>query len=245
MSQAPALVVVSATRGSAQAFADAPLSRSLARMGQCTPLALRLFADNRRPLGECYNEAIDEAPAGSVLVFVHDDVYIDDWMAGARVLEGLQRFDLLGVAGNARRQTGQVTWYMPPGQWRDGQWTVSGFDHPHLRGAIFHGQPGQGEPSNYGPAPAPVQLIDGVFMAARTDVLRQHRLRFDPALGFHFYDLDFCRSAEAAGLRLGVWPLAITHQSSGQSVQSPAWERSCRLYLQKHGELALFTGSNG
>ena len=75
--------------------------------------------------------------------------------------------------------------------------------------------------------------------------LRQHRLRFDPALGFHFYDLDFCRSAEAAGLRLGVWPLAITHQSSGQSVQSPAWERSCRLYLQKHGELALFTGSNG
>ena len=80
------LVFVTATRDSRSDFdRRSPLARSLPRMGQLTPLGLKLHADNRRPLADCYNEAIDEAADDDLLVFVHDDVSIDDWMAGAQI----------------------------------------------------------------------------------------------------------------------------------------------------------------
>lgn len=231
------LTFVSATRLGREAFeAQSPLSQSLQRLGQIATVRLRLFADNQRALGACYNEALDEAPAGACLVFVHDDVYIDDWFAGARVLQALERFDVVGVAGNTRRQPGQQTWYLQPGPVVDGLRSPGGFDHPHLSGAIAHGTRGQTHLSVYGPAPQPVQLLDGVFMAVRVDRLRERGVRFDPALAFHFYDLDFCRSAGQAGLSLGTWPIAITHASGGDSVFSPQWRQTCALYQAKYGE---------
>ena len=75
-----ALRFVTATRGSRAAFeANAPLCRSLARAAKYSALELRVFADNRRGLPELYNGEIDAAQADDTLVFVHDDVWIDDW----------------------------------------------------------------------------------------------------------------------------------------------------------------------
>jgi hypothetical protein len=62
-------------------------------------------------------------------------------------------------------------------------------------------------------------------------------VRFDAALGFHFYDLDFCRTATQAGLRLGVWPIAMTHFSIG-GYESDAWSATYQHYLAKWGEEA-------
>ena len=61
--------------------------------------ALRLFASNRKSLGSCYNTALDEAQPEDELVFVHDDVRIDDWMMPLRVREALNHFDVVGVGG--------------------------------------------------------------------------------------------------------------------------------------------------
>lgn len=76
-------------------------------------------------------------------------------------------------------------------------------------------------------------------MAVRARTLKDSGVRFDPALGFHFYDLDFCRAATAAGLRLGTWPIAISHRSAGESMQSQAWRDSRALYWRKHNENEL------
>ena len=69
--------------------------------------------------------------------------------------------------------------------------------------------------------------------AADSALLHKKGVRFDPRFQFHFYDLDFCRSAQAARLRLGTWPIALSHASHGTSIQSKAWERSRALYFQK------------
>jgi GT2 family glycosyltransferase len=55
---------------------------------------------------------------------------------------------------------------------------------------------------------------------------------FDTRFGFHFYDLDFCRTARAQGLRLGTWPIAITHQSGG-AFADPRWQSGLQIYLDK------------
>ena len=232
-----ALFVVTATRLRQVDFLDQSLlGRSLSGVSQLTPLGLRGFFENARPLGDCYNEVIDQAGGDDVLLFVHDDVYLNDWMLGWRVQEALLHFDVVGVVGNRRRQPGQETWYMQPSQMVNGVRTMTTFDSAYLSGAIAHGSPESWQLSNYGPVPQPVQLIDGVFMAAKAGRLKETGVRFDPALGFHLYDLDFCRSALKAGLSIGTWPMAITHASIGGSVQSNAWAESAAKYLAKWGD---------
>ena len=233
------LVLVCASRASQQAFpVQTLLGASLARLGEFMPFALRLFPNNSRALGACYNEALDAAAADDVLAFIHDDVRIDDWMLGQRLMDALSHFDVAGVAGNRRRQAGQFAWYLQPPVVADKGQLHAPWDSDHLSGAIVHtggahSQAGTDSVSVYGPSPAEVALLDGVLIAARVRTLRDSNLRFDASLGFHFYDLDFCRAARAAHLRLGTWPIALSHASNGASIQSTAWERSRALYFQK------------
>lgn len=223
------LTLVSATRLSEQAFHRVSLlGPCMPRLGEFGPVALRLAHGNTRPLAEVYNEAIEAAAPDDVLVFVHDDVRVDDWMLGQRLQEALQHFDLVGVAGNTRVQDHQVAWYLQPE--RPG--VPSPWDREHLSGAIGHGAP-RGRLSVYGPAPQEVRLLDGVFLAARAGVLKRSGVRFDPALAFHFYDLDFSLQAHEAGLRLGTWPIAITHASGGDSIASDSWRQAREIYLRK------------
>ena len=226
---------VSATRDAlAQFLASSPLARSLRLLGEAGPLYLTVFERNLLPLGECYNRAIQKAAPEDLLVFVHDDVSIDDWLIHSRLLDAMRQFDVVGVAGNRRRQKGQETWCLPPCR---GLTPLPEPDMPHLSGVIMHGLDDQRRASVYGPTPAPVRLIDGVFMAARAARLQNSGVRFDPSLGFHLYDLDFCRSAEQAGLTIGTWPIAISHASAGASMHTEAWRRSSELYLRKYNEL--------
>jgi hypothetical protein len=86
----------------------------------------------------------------------------------------------------------------------------------------------------FGPSPSTVKLLDGVFIAAQAGRLQESTVRFDPRFAYHFYDLDFCRQCEAAGLTMGTWPLSVSHASFGS--WSGSWQDSCALYRQKWGE---------
>lgn len=231
------LTLVCATRQPrAQFESDSMLARSLRQVGQITPLRVRLFEQNTRALGACYNEALAEAAPDDVLVFVHDDVSLDDWLCGWRVQEALMHFDVVGVAGNRRCQPRQPTWYLQPAPGASDSVAEAAWDHGQLSGAIMHLQQNGPALSNYGAMPAPVALLDGVFLAIRAGTLQKAGVNFDPELGFHFYDLDFCRRASAAGLRLGTWPIAMTHRSNGASMHSEAWHHSRTRYFAKYGE---------
>jgi len=71
--------------------------------------------------------------------------------------------------------------------------------------------------------------------------LAQALERFDPTFPFHLYHLDFCRSAEQAGLRLGVWPLDLIH-ASGSAAFTQSWKACGLLYRQKWEPPTLETG---
>ena len=157
-------------------------------------------------------------------MFCHDDVWLGDQPLAPQITDALQQFDLIGVAGNSRIAPGHSTWWLQP----DGRT----WDHPHLLGEIRHGDPGASEPIRFGASPAPAMLLDGVFLAARAGTLQAAGVRFDPAFPFHFYDLDLCRSALAAGLRLGVWPLPLIHASPG-AAGSTDWQLGLECYRRK------------
>jgi len=223
---APAVVrVVTASRVDAAAFGATPLCRSLARAVVDLGVELHATCDNREGLPAVYNRQIQAANREQILVFAHDDVWLDDLHFAARVRQALQRFDVVGVAGNRRRRPGADTWAFGEDGEPDRGW---------LSGSIGHGPQPLGEVSLYGPAPAEVELLDGVLLAARCSRLLDAGVRFDERFGFHFYDLDFCRVARQAGLRLGTLALAITHASVG-AFGSAGWLDGRARYRDKWG----------
>lgn len=220
--------IVSATRLEEREFWEqSALGRSLRRLQGDRRIVPRVSFANRRGLPSIYNERIEAADAGEILVFMHDDVWIDDHFFAHRVLEGLAQFDLVGVAGNTRRLPGQPGWCFADDKF---QWDERG----KLSGGVAHGQNPFGPVSFFGPVPAACELVDGLFIAAGRQALLRREVRFDPRFDFHFYDLDFCRTAREQGLRLGTWPIALTHQSTG-ALGSEAWQQKYRAYLDKWG----------
>ena len=218
------ITIVSASRLTAEAFpAESLLGRSL-RLPAHQACDTRIHTANRDPLGAIYNEALEQLHPESLVVFCHDDVWLGEACLRTPLLEALERFDLVGVAGSRRILPEQPTWWLQP----DGRT----WDHPHLVGEIRHGDPGASEPIRFGASPAPAMLLDGVFLSARAGTLQAAGVRFDPTFPFHFYDLDLCRSALAAGLRLGVWPLPLIHASPG-AAGSTDWQLGLECYRRK------------
>ena len=221
------LRIVSATRGDEGGFwRDTALGRSLdARRGD-TRLVFDIAYSNRAGLPLVYNAALDRCGLGDAVMFVHDDLWLcdPDWVD--KVFVALKRYDCVGVAGDTRRVRGQSAW----GFGLDGNW-----DYPFLSGAVGHGDTPQDYTEwRYGPLPQRCELLDGVLVAADASRLRRCGVRFDTRFDFHFYDLDFCRSARACGLSLGTWLITVVHQSGGQLL-APAWEAARKDYLAKWG----------
>lgn len=227
--------LVCATRlDAATFFATSALGRSLQfyrTFPRGQPIELRLFPNNTESLSLVYNKAIDEAIVSpAVLVFVHDDVYLNDFYWARHLFDGLNHFDIIGLAGNRRRAPGQSSWmFLDDAFTRD--------DDANLSGVLGHGQgfPDLIELSVYGPPGQEVKLLDGVFIAARSESLVKAGVRFDPAFKFHFYDLDFCRQAEIGMLRMGTWAISAIHGSIGDFGRD-AWRSAYIAYLAKYGE---------
>ncbi|MCP1659281.1 glycosyltransferase [Neisseria perflava] len=184
--------------------------------------------ENRQGLPEVYNRRINDPNSGEYLVFVHDDVWLNDYFTPQRLREAFQQFDVVGVVGNR---------YCTPTQ---PSWCHTGFDErgklvrdvrSHFSGAIAQGEDALGVLQSWGVSPQPVAVLDGVFIAVNKRRLLESDVQFDTRFDFHFYDMDFCRSAIAAGLNIGTWPIVMTHQSGGAFKRQ--WRKAYQVYLEK------------
>jgi len=220
--------IVSATRLPEKKFwEESALGQSLRRLAHDTRLIAHVAYSNSRGLPDVFNARITAADKRNLLVFVHDDVWIDDYFFADRIIEGCRAYDVIGLAGNRRRVPGQPAWAFTDSKFN---WD----DKSNLSGIVAHGPTPFGAISAFGAVPAQCELLDGVFFAASKSTLNERGILFDPRFDFHFYDMDFCRLARAKGLRLGTWPICITHQSGG-AFGTPSWIEKYRLYLEKWG----------
>ena len=220
--------VISATRlEEPQFWRDSALGQSLLSWRNHPELVFHISYANKSGLPSVYNEHINSKNQRDILLFVHDDVWldVDDW--ANRIRKGLGRFDVLGVAGNRRLGPKQPAWAFHTIDTQGFHW-----DTAFLSGQVAHGKKGGGSVMRYGPVPMECQALDGVLIAARCDNLLKAKVRFDERFKFHFYDLDFCRSASMAKLLMATWDIPITHQSGG-AFGSTEWHMGYRKYLDK------------
>lgn len=219
--------IVSATRYSeADFWAKSALGLSLKRhLKQDARLSAHIAFENSRGLSEVFNDRINQADKDATLVFIHDDVWIDEANFTDVVQKGLEQFDVIGIAGNKRILPNQPAW-----AFIDTQFTWD--DKANLSGQIAHSKNAFGTVEVFGEAPAACELLDGVFLAAKKSSLDKANVSFDKQFDFHFYDLDFCRTARQAGLTLGTWLIQLTHQSDG-AFGTPQWREKHQKYINK------------
>lgn len=218
---------ISATRLSEEDFwTKSLLGRSLRPRLNNTTIKATVAYKNTRGLPDVYNEAIHQSDA-DILVFLHDDVWLEDTQLLQKIRLALKYNDIAGVAGNIRRTKNQPAWLFL--REKSGELTL---DKPNLSGEIKHGEPGRFGSSIFGPAPANCHLLDGVFIAANRRQLLESNVLFDPQFNFDFYDMDFCRSAKKAGLCLTTWRIDLIHQSAG-AFGNPNWVAMEARYFKK------------
>lgn len=201
-------------------------------LGNCLKLypglfELDLYDSNTLGLPYVYNKSIRKSVLDpAILVFIHDDVYLMNFWWSVQIRDALQNFDIVGVAGNTRRLPNQPTWAHT-------DQTLSHFDLANLSGCVAQSKE-MHLPERIlvsGPSFCECKLLDGVFIASKSETLIKNYLRFDERFSFHFYDMDLCRQAELLGLRMGTWGIPIIHQSTG--IADDLWRHSMGVYFDK------------
>lgn len=221
---------VVATREKAEDFATKTMTGRMLAFYNYPFVEVALYAENTTGLSTIYNLEIEKAKDNpAILVFAHDDIYLTDFYWPNQILNGLKRFDVLGVAGNKKWTPGQPSWAFK--EIKDGKLIWD--DKENLSGIVAHGDYFQPKNlSKYGPTGQPVELLDGLILIADSKKLIETGVRFDEQFDFHFYDLDFCRTARNSNLRLGTWGISVIHQSGG-GFGSESWKTMLLKFEKK------------
>src|SRR5271170_2602146 len=166
--------LVCATRHSEADFHQkSALGRSLGgAYGDVPGLELALFPGGNPGLPVAYNEAIKAAARSpAILLFIHDDVHLIDFLWPDRLHLAVDQFQIVGLVGNRRRLPRQPGWLFKD------EWFAK--DSPeHLSGLIGHGAEFPCPVRRFGTL-GPCKLLDGVFLAVRSEVLIDNDLYFD------------------------------------------------------------------
>ena len=221
---------VVATRLSESKFwKQSPTGRSLQKFRGMSNVRLQIHHGNKKGLGEIY--AAELAGNNSdYIIFLHDDVWLLDDNLLDLIHAELTVADIVGVAGTRYRHSRQPAWLFSKVS------TGGGFvwDYPNLSGSVGHGDIRRYSFTNYGVIGLRCKLLDGVFMAMNTRRVKQSSVNFNECFAFHFYDMDFCRSAERQGLWMRTCKIRIIHSSSG-AFGTESWWEGYRKYLSIWG----------
>jgi GT2 family glycosyltransferase len=200
-----------------------------ASLAALPPLDVRFIENNRTGLAARYNAVLDEfRDADRIVVFVHDDVSIDDPLIEAKLNTGFDRgYVISGLAGQSafsiNHRDAFSQWMQPVPNAQSGR----------MRHRLLNGSFNLAE---YGPIPKRCVVLDGLFLAMHPPSLGG--VRFDERFAFHFYDLDFCLTAAKAGLVMGTTDVEVTHRekSGGGGFHTPAFRAAQAVFRDKWGE---------
>lgn len=165
------------------------------------------YTSNKDGLCKKYNEFLTQyGDDYDIVVFAHDDVFIDDGKIRQKLIDAHSHYDIVGVAGGINPVIRE------PALWH----VMCGGFGPNLRGFVGHCLPEDKiAVTSFGPTPSRVAIIDGLFFSVSVKKIRAHNWKFNERYTFHHYDISSCLDANKANLKIGVWPILLYHQSPG------------------------------
>ena len=203
------VLFVVCTRLNAEQYKSTPTYTSMAKLEQLYgPIPTRVFCENTRGLSTCYNEAISDCKQ-SFIVFIHDDIYINDMYIFDKLSIAFSNAHVVGLAGAdlVNLKDGANGW-----------WHI---DRKHQSSCVLHTHKDSRVETPIFP-PVTQQLVkcmvmDGLFLGCNVQALKEKQVWFDEQFTFDGYDFDFCLNAREKGLVLMTWAIMVTHCSLGES----------------------------
>ena len=201
-----------------------------------------IFYENSDGLPTVYNKIIESErkseKKSDFVIFVHDDIWINDIFIFDKILSASKYFDVIGVCGGKGWETygdgnTPIIWtHASRGKGMSGFMAHAADDS---QSQLKHDMTYDGRSifsTSYGHSPSRTLTVDGCFICFSRSAI-ERGLSFDEMFKFHFYDMDVCFSAYVNGIKVGTAPILLTHESLGLSVAQPQFIESQKAFLKK------------
>jgi hypothetical protein len=175
--------------------------------------------ENKEGLSKTYNNFITEKNHNKRLIFVHDDVIIEDLFWQEKLTLAFEKYDIVGLAGSKKCDLSSsiFAWHlMCPKE--------------ELVGEVSHAHQKKIWTTVFGPTESRALILDGLFLAVDVKKLLETNTRFDENFNFHHYDITFCLNANKNKLKMGVYPIRVVHFGLGDSMNSQEWQESAKKF---------------
>lgn len=221
----PKLLVVVCTKAKTiDEWSQRPIHKSLMRQHDMNQgdVDIKLVAGNDKGLSFRYNEALkDPNNLNKTVLFVHDDVELDDLFLVDKLLNS--PYSITGLAGTKafNKQSDKAAWHLSSS--RD-----------NFVGEVAHCHQGKVWTTVFGSTNSRALLLDGLFLSCKVKDLVEKEVYFDEDFDFHFYDLAFCMRANASKVTSGVLPIRVIHHGLGDSMNSSSWEQANTKFKEKY-----------
>jgi hypothetical protein len=200
---------------------ESQLSLSIDKLGIKNNSIIRY--ENKIGLPKLYNSFITEEFKNNYLLFIHDDVLIEDLFFDEKISLAFDKYDIVGLAGSKKcNLASHVTaWHMM-------------CERKDMVGEVSHSKDKIYWTTVFGPSDSRALVIDGLFIGVDVNKLLETNTRFDESFDFHHYDISFCLNANKNRLKIGVYPLKVTHFGLGDSMMSDEWKKSAEIFKNKY-----------
>lgn len=203
------------------------LTKSLKHMQ--SDVELVIVSNNTDGLSEVYNRYInhDTLKDHDIILFAHDDVYIDDLKLKPKLYEAIDvlNYDIVGLAGARNINIKEpALWHLM--STRD-NWT----------GSVSHPVDNTGRVcvTCFGPWPERCLVLDGLFIAVNLKSALKSGWKFNENYEFHHYDIASCIDANNMQLKIGTYPIHVTHMSPGlSSLDDVTFKQSQTKFLNEY-----------
>lgn len=219
------LLIVTCTQAKThEAFQHTPIYKSLEKQHDIhsSNVDFIVFKDNKRGLSECYNEIIaDSKNLNKTVLFVHDDVELEDLFLYEKLLDS--PYSITGLAGakSFNIQSEKLAWHLSA-------------PREDCVGEVAHISEGRVWTTVFGPTKSRAVTIDGLFIACKVKDLVEKGLTFDENFNFHFYDIAFCLRANEKKVTCGVLPIRVIHHGLGDSMLTEDWEQASKRFRETY-----------
>jgi hypothetical protein len=180
----------------------------------------KILFENKLGLPKLYNSFLTKENKNKRIIFVHDDVLIEDLFWREKLDIAFEKFDIVGLAGSKKCDLSK-----PPA------WHLMSNKQDHV-GEVAHSHDKVSWTTCFGPTNSRALILDGLFLAVNVNRLIETKTFFDERFSFHHYDITFCLKANQNKLKLGVAPIKVTHFGLGDSMNTPEWHQSSQIFKQ-------------
>jgi hypothetical protein len=205
-------------------FEQRPIFKSLQKHYDSNDnVDLIIFKDNKIGLSAQYNKVLkDPLNKDSTVLFVHDDVELDDLFLYEKLINS--PYSITGLAGS---KTFDLNAQMLA-------WHLASSKNDYVGEVAHMSKTGEVWTTVFGPTKSRALVIDGLFISCKVNDLRKSQIEFDEDFDFHFYDISLCLRANANKVTCGVLPIRVIHHGLGDSLLTNEWTNSSFRFKQKY-----------